>query len=39
MRVVLLTMLNSGLLSTRDVSEVLGLSSVHQGGPHCQDKN
>jgi len=29
MRVVLLTMLRSGLLSTRDVSEVLGLSAVH----------
>ena len=28
-RVVLLTMLNSGLVSTRDVSEVLGLSGVH----------
>ena len=28
-RVVLLTMLNSGLVSTRDVSEVLGLSEVH----------
>ena len=28
-RVVLLTMLNQGLLSTRDVSEALGLSAVH----------
>jgi len=28
-RVVLLTMLRQGLLSTRDVSEVLGLSAVH----------
>ena len=28
-RVVLLTMLNQGLVSTRDVSEALGLSAVH----------